>query len=263
MPLEAAALRCLIVGLLFVPAFVALPAVADDAEELEAMIERIIALRGSVEDLDNDLDARRSEHESRMSSLARREGQLDAERQRAQRNVDKLEERLDGLRTEVAEAGVENETLVPVLEDALAGARERVEAGMPFKRDERIAALDELERQLAGEVLDPPRVANRLWSFHADELRLAGESGLFRQVVEIDDEERLVDVVRLGMMMMYFRSDDGRYGQAVRANGEWSFRTTDDRDDHRRIDALFDQMRKGIRTGFFQLPASFDLTETQ
>jgi hypothetical protein len=96
-------------------------------------------------------------------------------------------------------------------------------------------------------------VANRLWSFIADEMRLAEETGLYRQSVTIDGSEKLVDVARLGMMHLYFRTDDGRAGYAVRQDGNWQYRYADGGDKDR-INNLLSSLRKQVRTGYFELP---------
>lgn len=222
--------------------------------EVDRLVERIIELRGDVESLDSRLQALKEEHQNRMSSLARREGTLESERENQELRVEKLKKKLADVREATRSAGVANEELVPVLQEAIGGAREYAEQALPFKRGERLASLDELESQLESGALKPPRVANRLWSFHADEVRLTGESGIYRQPVEVDGEQRLVDVARVGMMLLYFRTDDRQYGYAVPRGEGWGYRLAADRAAASRIESLFDSLQKQIRTGFFRLP---------
>jgi hypothetical protein len=221
---------------------------------VDQLVDRVIELRAGVEELDARLQSLRKEHESRMSSLARREGTLESERENQEMRVEKLGKRLTELREQAREAGAASAELKPVVAEAIDGAREYVALSLPFKRGERLAKLDELDSQLDSGALTPPRVANRLWSFHADEVRLTGESGIYRQPVDVGGEERLVDVARVGMMLLYFRGENGNYGLAEPAAGEWRFRHVDDRDSRAQIDALFDSLRKQIRTGYFRLP---------
>lgn len=222
--------------------------------DVDRLVERIIALRADVEELDSRLQSLKKEHENRMSSLARREGSLESERDNQELRVEKLKKRLADIRDEARTTGAAGEELAPVLREAIDGVRGYVQGALPFKRGERLASLDELESQLDSGALEPPRIANRLWSFHADEVRLTGESGIHHQPVEVDGEQRLVDVARLGMMLLYFRTDDRRYGYAVPRGDDWSFRHVDGRDAEARIESLFDSLQKQIRTGFFRLP---------
>ena len=245
-PLAGAALLCAVAG--------GAAAQSSEQSQVDKLVGQIIELRADVEELDSRLQTLKKEHENRMSSLARRQGTLEANRENERLRVEKLRKRLADLRQQTQEVGVANEELEPVLKDALAGARDYVSSALPFKRGERLAKLDELESQLDSGALKPPRVANRLWSFHADEVRLTGESGIYRQPVSVGGEERLVDVARVGMMLLYFRTDDNQYGYAEPRGDRWSFRYVDDREAASRIDGLFDSLKKQIRTGFFRLP---------
>lgn len=222
--------------------------------DVDRLVERIIELRADVESLDSRLQTLKEEHENRMSSLARREGTLESERENQELRVEKLKRKLADVREATRSAGVANEELVPVLREAIDGARDYTERALPFKRGERLASLDELESRLESGALKPPRLANRLWSFHADEVRLTGESGIYRQPAEIDGDERLVDVARVGMMLLYFRTDDRQYGYAVPRGEGWEYHLAGDRGAEARIESLFDSLQKQVRTGFFRLP---------
>lgn len=245
-------------------ALVSGPSLAQNGDrEIENLVDRIIELRADVEELDSRLQSLKKEHESRMSSLARREGELTSQREAQKLQIKKLEKKLADLREQVRKAGVATEELEPVIVEAIEGMREYVKSSLPFKRGERLASLDKLETQLKNDALEPPRVANRLWSFHADEVRLTGESGIFRQPIEIGGEERLVDVARLGMMMLYFRTDDEQYGYATNGADGWSFEYVDASRQRDQVAKLFDSLRKQIRTGYFQLPNPIEMPEAQ
>jgi len=222
--------------------------------EVDRLVERIIELRADVESLDSRLQTLKEEHQNRMSSLARREGTLESERESQELRVEKLKKQLADVRESTRSAGVANEELVPVLQEAIDGARGYTERALPFKRGERLASLDELESQLESGALKPPRVANRLWSFHADEVRLTGESGIYRQPVEVEGEQRLVDIARVGMMLLYFRTDGREYGYAVPRGEGWGYRLAGDRSAESRVESLFDSLQKQVRTGYFRLP---------
>lgn len=226
---------------------------ADEERATDELVNRIIELRGQVDELDNKLQQAKDEHKNRMSSLSREQGQLESEKERQEMRLKKMQRKVEEEREKLAEAGVGNEALKPVIAEGIASLRDYVRTALPFKRSERLNALDEMESQLEGGSLPPPRLANRLWSFVADEMRLAEESGLYRQSITIDGDDKLVDVARLGMMHLYFRTDDGRAGYAVREDDDWQYRYADggDRD---RIENLLSSLRKQVRSGYFELP---------
>lgn len=226
---------------------------ADDQRATDKLVNEIIELRGQVDKLDSRLQQMKDEHKNRMSSLSREQGQLESEKERQQMQLKKLERQVAEEKEKLAEAGVGNEALKPVIADGIANLRDYVRTALPFKRAERLNALDEMENQLKGGSLPPPRVANRLWSFVADEIRLTEETGLYRQSITIDGGDKLVDVARLGMMHLYFRTDDGQAGFAVKENDSWQYRYARGANKDR-INNLLSSLRKQVRTGYFELP---------
>ncbi|NBB93464.1 MAG: DUF3450 family protein [Gammaproteobacteria bacterium] len=243
----------LLIGLLLFPLL--LSAQADgEGNNLEALAEELVRIRGEVESLNAELNRKQDNHRNEMSSLAAQKGELEATLRREQLRVDQLEEDLARNRERAEQAGIAGESLVPVAQDAIASLRQHIETSLPFKPQERLAALDEIETQLETGSLSPPRAINRLWGFYEDELRLTRENGLYSQVITLDGEQVLADVARLGTVAMYFKTRDGDYGQAQRNGSDWRFAELDDRASIQRVDKLFESLRKQIRTGYFELP---------
>ena len=229
-------------------------AVGSESDSLEALAEELVRIRGEVESLNTELNRNQERHRNEMSSLAAQKGELEATLRREQLRVDQLEEDLERNRERAEQAGIAGESIVPVAEDAIASLRRHIETSLPFKPQERLDALEEIETRLASGALSPPRAINRLWGFYEDELRLTRENGLYSQVISLGGEQVLADVARLGTVAMYFKTRDGEYGQAERGGSGWRFARLDDRTSIQRIDALFESLKKQIRTGYFELP---------
>jgi hypothetical protein len=240
------------IGLLLLPLFA--PAQTSGDDSLEALAEELVRIRGEVESLNAELNRKQEQHRNEMSSLAAQKGELEATLRREQLRVDQLEEDLARNRERAEQAGIAGESLVPVAEDAISSLRGHIESSLPFKPQERLAALEEIKTQLDTGALAPPRAINRLWSFYEDEMRLTRENGLYSQVITLEGEQVLADVARLGTVAMYFKTRDGDYGQAERSGGAWRFTELDDRAGIQRIENLFESLRKQIRTGYFELP---------
>jgi len=243
----------LLIGLLLFPLMLAAqPVPADD--NLEALAEELVRIRGEVESLNSDLNRKQDQHRNAMSSLAAQKGELEATLRREQLRVDQLQEDLERNRERAEQAGIAGESLLPVAQEAINSLREHIETSLPFKPQERMAALDEIQTQLESAALAPPRAVNRLWGFYEDELRLTRENGLYSQVISLNGEQVLADVARLGTVAMYFKTRNGDYGQAERNGDNWRFTRLDDRAAVQRIDQLFESLKKQIRTGYFELP---------
>jgi hypothetical protein len=238
------------VGLLVVALLIPTSALGDSVDQLA---RRLVGLRGEVETLQADLDQEKTEHHARMTSLATQRSELEAAVRREELKLKRLGRTLASTRARTEQAGVFADELLPLLREAIAALRLRIETGLPFQVDERKAALAELEKQLDSRVLPPAKALARLWALHEDEIRLATDNGLYRQTMTLDGEERIADVVRLGMVMLYFWAGD-RMGFALQQNGAWRFHEVPSASERHQIAALFDSFAKQVRTGYFELP---------
>ena len=93
-----------------------------------------------------------------------------------------------------------------------------------------------------------------MWAFYEDEFRLTRENGIHAQTISLEGAEVLADVAKVGSMMLFFRTADGRMGAARKAGAEWRFEVASDEADRQRIAAWFDSLTKQIRQGWFELP---------
>ena len=165
-----------------------------------------------------------------------------------------LETDLEKMRVEVAEAGETSETLAPVVLTHLGNLRQQVKTGFPFKVGERMAELDEIEAQLNSGVITAQRAMNRLWAFFEDELRTTRENAIYSQSIVLRGDNVLVDIAKLGNVMMYFRTRDLNYGKAIETGSGWRFELLDTATEKEMVARLFDSLRKQIRQGYFELP---------
>ena len=235
-------------------AAVMLPLPATGQEATESLANRLVQMRGQVDELQTELALSRDEHKNRMAFLTAQLTELEAGRDREALRLQQLETELEKMRVDVAAAGDSSTTLEPVLMDQLSRLREEVSRGFPFKRGERLAELEEIETQLSGGVMTAQRAFNRLWAFVEDELRISRENAIYSQSIALDGENVLVDIAKLGNAMMYFRTRDLRYGRAVESADGWRFELLTDPADQEKTARLFDSLRKQIRQGYFELP---------
>lgn len=244
--------RTLLTGLAFTFAVGAsVPArAADDATKLA---EALIALRSEVEALHDELDTDKRQHKDRMRSLAQRRMELEGEVQRKELEMKKLLQAVERSREDEARASSQANALRPIVAKMIDELEAHVDASLPFKREERLVELTEIDKKLASGASSAPRALNQLWTYIEDELRLSRENGMFSQVVTIDGNEQLAEVVRLGMVMLFFETKDARRGFAVRDEGAWSYQQVDGLA-AKHIEALFDAFEKQVRTGYFEVP---------
>jgi len=234
--------------------FFVLTATAQESQK--TLAERLVNLRGQVDELQSELDIRREEHKNRMVYLTAQLAELEANRDREALRVSQMQDNLDSLRAEIAKGGVNSDALLPFALEQIASLRAHVSGGFPFKTIERVAELDELESQLSNGVMTAQRGINRLWAFIEDEIRISRENAIYSQSVLLDGRNVLVDVAKLGSVMMFFRTRNLEYGRAVYADAGWRFEMLDRGTEQEQVALLFDSLRKQIRQGYFELPVS-------
>jgi len=230
---------------------------AQDATE--ALANRLIQMRGQVDELQSELNLKREEHKNRMAYLTAQLTEMEASRDREALRIRQLEQELEKMREQVAAAGATSEMLAPLVLANLFALREQVQFGFPFKVSERLAELDDLENQLSSGVVTAHRAFNRLWAFVEDEIRISRENAIYSQSINLEGENILVDVAKLGNTMMYFRTRNQKYGRAVETTNGWRFELLDSAKDQELVARLFDSLRKQIRQGYFQLPNALPL----
>ena len=109
---------------------------------------------------------------------------------------------------------------------------------------------------MSNSVITAQRGVNRLWAFIEDEIRISRENAIYSQSVVIDGNNVLVDIAKLGSVMMFFRTRDMEYGRAVYSPGGWRYELLESSSDQEQVARLFDSLRKQIRQGYFELPAT-------
>lgn len=238
-------------------ASVAVSGTAGGKTSLEQKAQELATLRSDLDLLESDLRAERSRGQSALRNLEARRGtlamQLDAERIRiasAKKKLETIESKLEGRKDE-------SRVYLPVLESAAEDLAQVVREGLPFHREERLAAIDEIKTKARTGRLDPETACSRLWQLVGDEIRLTGEVARTKVPLELDGPDaprQLVDVVRIGMVTMFIRHQPGRFSKLVRRDGAWvpepitTVRTID------QLEALFDAVSKQVVQGDYVLP---------
>jgi hypothetical protein len=227
---------------------------ADENEQLATLAENLVELRSQVDELASELSRNKEISRRELRSVSTQIADAERRLHGVKTQIEGYERRIADQKEKVRLASQQAEDLKPAVLTAIESVRDSARARLPFKKEERLAALDELERQLEQGLLSPQRVTARLWKFVADEIRLTSESGLYRQVIELKDGEVLADVIRVGMITMFFQTDDGRTGFMRRDERNWRWLAVDEPAARDKIRALFTSFQKGIRVGYFTLP---------
>jgi hypothetical protein len=245
--------RPLLFGIIIASAtFVAAtPALGDSVTDLA---KRLSALRGEVEALSAELAQKEADMRDELRSLARQKAELDLEVKKEQTRLQKTQVTIQEKKKAIEAEKQASQTLVPVFDKALGQVRAYVDRSLPFRLSERQSELTKIEDQYKAGLLTADRALARLWGFVEDELRLTRETGMYRQTITLDGQDQLADVVRVGTVMLYFKTGDGTVGHAKKRGEQWEFVLVEDPPQKRQIEGLFDSMKKQIRSGYFEVP---------
>lgn len=231
-------------------------AIAQDAG-LAARAERLTELRSEVARLGDELGQRRDEADATIRALQAQQLDLEVQLGREALRLRQLEDLMDARRTAASEDADLEEQVRPVVMAGLERARTTLSEAIPYRHAERLDALDEIRRAVEAGELAPSRALGRLWAFLEDERRLTTENALDRQIVEFRGREVLAEVARLGQIGLFCLTPDGEVGLAVHDGSGWTWQPLTDKAAVDRVSSLFDSLRKGIRTGWYELPWAF------
>lgn len=225
------------------------------ASGIENLAKSLAKIRGEVETLQSQLDIEKEKHTGRMTALNSQLADLSVEERRQKLSIEKLQHSIEKLGVTAKQAEQSGETLKPVLLAALGEYKRHIQTGFPFKMDDRVKVINDLENNLVNQQIDPNKAVNQAWSLIEDEIRLSKENGIYQQTILLNGEKVLVDVAKLGTVFLFFQTKDNQSGMAKKlAAGGWKFEIASDAGDRERIRNLFDSLKKQIRQGYFELP---------
>jgi TolA-binding protein len=226
-------------------------------QDTEEIVNNLIALRGQVEDLQAEMQILKAEHTQSMTYLNTRKTELEANIDRKQLQIKQSQAEIVELQEKIKSLGLDSEQMIPDVLQLANNIEQAITTGIPFKPTERKSVIEDIVRDLQGRKITSQHAINRLWAFLEDEMRLARENAIYSQTIELNGEQMLVDVAKLGTVLMYFKTRDDKYGQAVNNNG-WQFKLFDDEKDSQAVANLFDSLKKQIRQGYFNLPLTLE-----
>lgn len=233
------------------------------AKEAAHLATRLSALRGEVEALSAELGEKQATYRAELQGYSRQEADLSLEARRGETTMAKLRLAIETIRKKNAEVKTASEVLDPVLERGLNLMEGYVLKSLPFKTKARLNALSEIREKKKNHSLSTDQAINRLWAFVEDEMRMQRESVVYRQEIDFEGQLVLADVLRVGMVVMFFRLPNQGVGVVQPSEAGWRYVSADDPKIAQQIDVAFEQFAKQVRVGTFSLPIKMSHLETQ
>lgn len=230
------------------------------ADEYQNLASSLAGLRGEVEQLSSSLAEQKGDLRDELRTYGRQKSELSLSLDREKIRLQKIRLQISQRQSEVDAQQEKSKALLPVFQEVAKATKRYIEGSLPFRTRERLAEVATVEEQLAAGLLTPPKAVARIWTVLEDEFRLARESGLYRQTITVEGRDQLADVLRVGMVTLYYRTSDDELGFTAKKGDMWTFQPVTDPEDKKRVENLFDSFKKQIRVGYFELPGTGSLS---
>ena len=224
------------------------------AASSDNMAESLMKLRAEVEQLDSAIADEKDAFKGSMKSLRMQKNDLEAMIAREELRNKQLSAEMAKVKKEVKEAGKNSVGLKPIVLDALAQLKEDINQQLPFKTSDRIADVERIEAQLNNDEVTAQKALALTWNSYGDAIRMSKENGIFKQTINLNGEDRLAEVARVGTMMMFFKTPNNEMGYVIKSAKGWEYKQVINKEEMTQIATLFDAFKKQIRTGYFTLP---------
>lgn len=218
------------------------------------MVQSIMKLRAEVESLYTQIDDTKDAYKSKMKSYMMQITDNEAQINRLETAVKLSEQNIEKTREEMKAYSAKGEDLAPLIHHAIELLISEIKAGIPFKVDERVAAVTKIKTDMAAGNITQEKALALLWANYDDSIRLTKEIGLFKQEIEIDGTVTLSKIAKIGSIMMFFATPDDKVGYVKKDKNQYSYIVSNDEEERSKIVHLFDALQKQIRTGYFTLP---------
>ncbi len=227
------------------------------------MAESLMKLRAQVEQLDAKISDEKDAYKAQMRSLSMQKSELEGTISRQELKIKQLQKELADVQSKIKKAGKNSQGIKPIVLEAADQLIAMMKRSIPFKTHDRIAAVEEIKTQLNSSLITPQKALSMLYNSYADEMRMTKENGIFKQTITLDGEEKLVEVARVGTVMMFFKTPDDVVGYVTKAGNGWDYKQELNKEKQDEILTLFDAFKKQIRTGYFTLPNALITSEAK
>lgn len=184
---------------------------------------RIVHLRSELEGMSREMESEQREGQSALDLWVQKKAELQAALQKEKLRRLQLEEKIKRVSERVRIEGRRDPAARAYLKAWLDEARAWVQNSLPFRREIRLATLDDLSARAAGGLESPEVLVAELWQFYEAEMRMAGDNEYRIMDLPLALAGRKGEVVRLGMFALYARLPNGQITRAVRdSDGRWA-----------------------------------------
>jgi hypothetical protein len=218
----------------------------------EDMAKRILDLRLQVEEAGNSLEETRKKRTADLDPLLQRTSELEQAIRKERLKKVQLEEKQKLLQAKLSakQSGASQSGLL----HWASGLHQLMDAGLPFRKEERLGALASLEARIKGGRENSVTLLNDLWMLTEKEMKSSASNEYRLQPIELDGKTVQAEVARIGTVQALFRSAKGENGYAAWDGKKWSWKISAG-EQASAIDRLVSRFRDKNYSGWFELPS--------
>jgi len=243
--------KSLIIPLLLSSTFVTIASAAE-VENIKSVSQELVKVRQDIEELHSKITFKKDQFKDNMRSYSNQKSDLDIKISRNELKVQELQRDLKKLTEENKKNSSTQQEIVPILNSSIAMIQTTIKDSIPFKKEARLQALSDIQHRLNTGIVTPNKVVNQLWAFIEDEMMIGQSSGLYNDTVVINGDKKLVKVLKLGKIAIFFK-DGEQYGLIKKQNNRWTQEMITKPAELQDTAKLYDTFSKQIRTGKFTM----------
>lgn len=223
-------------------------------DEVSNIAKELVKRRSKIDSLSTRIALKKSELQDKSRSFRQEKVSKDRRLQLLERQIKEVDDQIAKVKQEFDDKKNLRAKNKPVAIELANRLDQYLAKTIPFKRAERRNEVKNIRQAIERGEIEAEQGLARLWSALEDEFRLTREVGLYRQKIELGGESELVDVIKLGMVLVYFKTLDGRVGMAASKGQAWTYTLVEEKSAQKQILILFESIQKRVRQGFFKVP---------
>ncbi len=238
--------------------FLTVSAESETEQEMEKLITTLLKTRQEVELANTMLVSKKEEIDQKLKNQGMTIADLENQIKREQKIIAQNEENKQAILKTLNLSQENQKQYAPFIAELIGGLRSYIKNSLPYARDKRLEALQELEKKYQNSRYTDVQMLGQLWQFIEDETRLTKENSLQQQIVNKDNELQQLELAKIGMWQMYYKTANGDLGIVKTQAGIDQFIPLKNAKEQTLVLNFMDSMRKNIRTGQFHLPLIID-----
>lgn len=218
----------------------------------DEQILKLSELRQNVETLSSQRQSEQKKMNLEIESLTSRKAELEQQlsRERLKNQILLGKKDLNQKLNQVQKQNSKNQQWI---EKWIQELYHYVDTGLPYQKEKRLAALDNLKHRLhqseAHEIL-----VQDIWKLTENELEITRTNTFELGSITISNQEETAEIVKLGMFKLFFKTSHGQRGFAKFDNQKWTMQVLDNQELIVAIDNIIAQVRQQKGSALISLP---------